>query len=41
EELLAKIAGGLNAPVSQIASGMNQILSGLARAIKAVGEKNG
>ena len=41
EELLAKIAGGLNAPVSQIASGMNQIISGLARAIQAVGEKNG
>lgn len=41
DELLAKIAGSLNTPVTQIASGINQIMSGLARAIKAVGEKNG
>jgi len=41
EELLAQIARGFNTPVTQIASGMNQIISGLARAIKAVGEKNG
>ena len=39
-ELLAKIAGGLNAPTQSIASGMNQIIASLARAINAVAEKN-
>lgn len=41
EELLAKIAGSLNAPASQIAGLVNNIMASLARAIKAVGEKNG
>lgn len=40
-ELLAQIARGLNAPSTQIASGINQIIASLARAINAVGEKNG
>lgn len=39
-ELLAKIAGSLNGPARGIASGVNQIMSGLARAIQAVAEKN-
>jgi large subunit ribosomal protein L10 len=41
DELLAIIARGFNTPATQIASGMNQIIASLARAIKAVGEKNG
>lgn len=41
EELLAQIARGLNAPATQIASGINQIMASLARAINAVAEKNG
>lgn len=41
EELLAIIGRGLNTPATKIATGINQILSGLARGIKAVGEKNG
>lgn len=41
QELLAQIARGLNAPSTQIASGMNQIIASLARGIKAIGEKNG
>jgi len=41
DELLAIIARGINTPATQIASGMNQIIASLARAIKAVGEKNG
>jgi large subunit ribosomal protein L10 len=41
QELLAKIAGGINAPTTQIASGINQIMSSLARAINKVAEKNG
>ncbi|MDF3819085.1 50S ribosomal protein L10 [Leptospira sp. 96542] len=40
-ELLAQIARGLNAPATQVASGINQIMASLARAINAVGEKNG
>ena len=41
EELLASIGRGLNTPATKIATGMNQIISSLARGIKAVGEKNG
>ena len=41
EELLAVIARGINTPATQIASGMNQIIASLARAIQAVAEKNG
>lgn len=41
EELLAIIARGLNTPAQQIATGMNEVIASLARAIKAVGEKNG
>lgn len=41
EELLAIIGRGLNTPATKIATGMNQIIAGLARGIKAVGEKNG
>ncbi|MEQ9363760.1 MAG: 50S ribosomal protein L10 [Leptospirales bacterium] len=41
EELLAIIGRGLNTPATKIATGINQILAGLARGIKAVGEKNG
>jgi large subunit ribosomal protein L10 len=40
-ELLSIIARGLNTPSQQIASGMNQIMASLARAIQKVGEKNG
>ncbi|WCL51071.1 50S ribosomal protein L10 [Leptospira sp. GIMC2001] len=40
-ELLSQIARGLNAPTQQIASGMNQIMASLARAIQKIGEKNG
>jgi len=40
EELLAMIARGINTPVTQIASGINQVMASLARAIKAVAEKN-
>jgi len=40
-ELLSQVARGLNAPATQIASGVNQIMASLARAINAVGEKNG
>ncbi len=40
-ELLSMIARGLNAPSQQIASGINQIMASLARAIQKVGEKNG
>jgi len=39
EELLAVIARGINTPATQIASGMNQIIASLARAIQAVAEK--
>lgn len=41
EELLAIIARGINTPSTHIASGMNQIIASLARAIQAVAEKNG
>lgn len=41
DELLSMIARGLNTPATQIASGINQIMASLARAIKAVAEKNG
>ncbi|RHX88401.1 50S ribosomal protein L10 [Leptospira stimsonii] len=40
EQLLAQIAGGINAPARTIASGLNQIIASLARAINAVAEKN-
>jgi large subunit ribosomal protein L10 len=40
EELLSQVARGLNTPATQIASGMNQIMASLARAIQAVAEKN-
>ncbi|MDZ4727009.1 MAG: 50S ribosomal protein L10 [Leptospira sp.] len=40
-ELLSQVARGLNAPSTQIASGLNQIIASLARGIKAIGEKNG
>lgn len=41
QELLAMIARGINAPAQQIASGINQVMASLARAIQKVGEKNG
>ncbi|MCE9501628.1 MAG: 50S ribosomal protein L10 [Leptospira sp.] len=41
EELLSQIARGINAPATTIASGINQIIAGLARGIQAVAEKNG
>ncbi|RME88576.1 MAG: 50S ribosomal protein L10, partial [Candidatus Hydrogenedentota bacterium] len=41
EQSLAMLASLLNAPATNIAGMMNQIMSSLARAIKAVGEKNG
>lgn len=40
QELLAQIAGGLNGPARSIATGINQIMASLARAINAVAEKN-
>ena len=41
EQLLATIAAGLNAPATQIAMLMKQIMSSLARGIQEVGKKNG
>lgn len=41
DELLAIIGRGLNTPATKIATGINQIMSALARGIKAVAEKNG
>ncbi len=41
EEVLAKLMATLNAPAQQMAGIMNNITASLARAIKAVGEKNG
>lgn len=41
DELLAIIARGINTPATQIASGINQVIASLARAINAVAEKNG
>lgn len=40
-ELLSMVARGINAPATQIASGVNQVMASLARAIQAVAEKNG
>ncbi len=40
EELLAIIARGLNSPAQKIASGLQQIIAGIARGIKAIAEKN-
>lgn len=40
DELLAIIGRGLNTPATKIATGINQIMAGLARGIKAVAEKN-
>lgn len=40
EELLAIIARGLNTPAQKIAIGINEIITKLARGIKAVAEKN-
>ncbi|KGE27796.1 50S ribosomal protein L10 [Leptospira interrogans] len=40
EQLLAQIAGGINGPTRTIASGINQIIASLARAIQATAEKN-
>ena len=41
EQSLATLASALNSPARNIASMMNQIMSSLARAIKAAAEKNG
>lgn len=41
EELLATLAASLNSPATKMAGVMNNIMASLARAIKAVGEKNG
>lgn len=41
EELLATIAMGLNSPVRNTASLVNEVMASLARAINSVGEKNG
>lgn len=41
EQLLTIIGRGLNTPATKIAIGMKEIMAGLARGIKAVGEKNG
>lgn len=41
EELLATLAASLNSPATKMAGVMNNIMGSLARAIKAVGEKNG
>lgn len=41
EELLAKLAASLNGPATEMAGLLNNIMASLARAIKAVGEKNG
>ncbi len=41
EESLATLMAALNSPATNIASLMNQVITQLARAIKAVGEKNG
>ena len=41
EQLLATIAAGLNSPATKIAIGIKEVMASLARAIKAVGEKNG
>lgn len=41
EQLLATLAASLNSPATKMAGVMNNIMASLARAIKAVGEKNG
>ncbi len=41
EELLSIIGRGLKTPAQKIAIGMNEVIAKLARAVKAVGEKNG
>lgn len=39
EELIAQIAGAINGVATQLATGINEIPTGLARAIKALSEK--
>ena len=39
EVLLAQLAGGLQAPMSQLVGGMNQLLAGFARAMDALREE--
>ncbi|MCB1158734.1 MAG: 50S ribosomal protein L10 [Leptospiraceae bacterium] len=41
EDLLSIIGRGLNTPAQKIATGMNEVIAGVARGIKAVAEKNG
>ena len=41
DQSLATLASALNSPATKIAGMMGQIMGSLARAIKAVGEKNG
>lgn len=41
EELIAKIAGAINGVATQLATGVNEVPTGLARAIKAMSEKEG
>ncbi|MCB1199691.1 MAG: 50S ribosomal protein L10 [Leptospiraceae bacterium] len=41
EQLLATLAASLNSPATKIAGLVNNIMASLARAINAVGEKNG
>jgi large subunit ribosomal protein L10 len=36
EVLLAQLAGGLNAPMSRLAGGMQSLVAGLARAVDAL-----
>lgn len=39
EELIAKIAGAINGVATQLATGINEVPTGLARALKAMAEK--
>ncbi|MBC7824944.1 MAG: 50S ribosomal protein L10, partial [Candidatus Parcubacteria bacterium] len=39
EQLLAQIAGAINGVATQLAVGINEVPSGLARAIKQISEK--
>lgn len=41
DELLSIIGRGLNTPAQKIAIGMKEVIAGLARGVKQVGEKNG
>lgn len=41
EEMLAIIARGINTPATKIATGINQVMASVARAIQATAEKNG